>query len=87
MMNTPTPTVSTADFMFFSNGHLFGEASSIRDAGAARLLVKSVHTDQVVEFQLTHTQRDAEGEILGWEYQPVDPTQCPKTKQIDIFND
>jgi hypothetical protein len=70
------------------NRHLQPIYDDACDVGFA---VKSEITSKVVTYYMSNVMKDAEGEILGWEYRPTVESihsvpECTHTRAV-VFND
>jgi hypothetical protein len=80
--------VLTAEASDLGNRHLQPLYDDACDVGFA---VKSEHTGEVVTYAMGEVKKDAEGELISWEYTPTTESErkvpaCRGTKAI-IFND
>jgi hypothetical protein len=83
-------TLNARQFMFVKDaGVLHSEASSLDGFRTAADIIDihSPDTGRVVSFFLSYVARDPEGDIIGWEYKPVFPYDCPNVQLVSIYND
>lgn len=68
--------------------NMYVEASELDEfipAGYIRL--KSHRTGRIVEFVLMETQRDGEGDVTFWRYEPITEDLWDTLQNVIIFND
>lgn len=82
------PIFSTDDFIYDRvSKEMSAEASSLGDMFGNAFQVKSDKTGKVVTFVHSIDKRDADGDVLWFEFIPAWPEGVPNVKRIIIFND
>lgn len=82
------PIFSTDDFIYDKvSKEMSAEASALGDMFGNAFQVKSSHTGKVNTFVHSIDKRDADGDVLWFEFIPAVPAAVPNVKRIIIFND